>query len=35
MFPLIAHIRHAIQERNARKEVQRAIAEFCEINSCR
>ena len=32
---LIAHVRHAIQERHARKEVERAIAEFCAANSCR
>jgi hypothetical protein len=34
-FSLIAHVRHAIQERNARKEVQQAIAEFCATNPCR
>lgn len=35
MLSLIAHVRHAIQERTARKEVQQAIAEFCATNSCR
>lgn len=31
----VAQIRHAIQSRRARKEVERAIAEFCAANSCR
>jgi hypothetical protein len=34
LLSLFAHVRHAIQERSARKEVQHAIAEFCAANSC-
>ncbi len=35
MLSLFGHIRHAIEERRARREVQRALAEFCETNACR
>jgi hypothetical protein len=35
MLSLIAHVRHTIQARSARKDVQRAMAEFCATNSCR
>jgi hypothetical protein len=35
MLSLIAHVRRALEERSARKEVQQAIAEFCAANSCR